>query len=213
MKNMKLVYKTIIIFMLCECLNACSLLTDTIEVKVDQKTKDYCLFAEYSYWIYQDSATLTMDSVVIDKPIEYDFSQQGWEYGGGDYLESYTTFFSLYSQDTIYSLRIDLSTGYKCDNSYLYTCSFGWDIIYHNGKINKTCEYYRNTILIDKKDSYSINGITYSDVKIFKKDIPQKENKIYYFAKHVGLIREETYKNDNIAVKNLIKYNIKPYNQ
>ncbi|MDL2309207.1 hypothetical protein LJC53_06465 [Bacteroidales bacterium OttesenSCG-928-C03] len=52
-----------------------------LEALIDQESKDYCLFAEGSYWIYQDSATLDIDSVVIDIPIEYISYEKDGEYG------------------------------------------------------------------------------------------------------------------------------------
>ncbi|MDR2979175.1 MAG: hypothetical protein LBV02_01835 [Bacteroidales bacterium] len=50
-------------------------------------------------------------------------------------------------------------------------------------------------------------------VKIFEFDDDLGKKEIYYWAKHVGLIREEIYRNDSVvSIRNLIGYNVKPYN-
>ena len=36
-----------------------------LKADIDQESKDYCLFAQGSYWLYQDSATLKIDSTVV----------------------------------------------------------------------------------------------------------------------------------------------------
>ncbi|MCL2290440.1 MAG: hypothetical protein FWC34_07035 [Bacteroidetes bacterium] len=123
---------------------------------IDQETKDYCLFGESSYWIYQDSATLNVDSVVIDKP-----------FTSGEILDIYP--YNYHETD--------------------------------------------NTILLEKKDYYSIDESTYSNVKIFKYSKNGFE-KLFYWAKHVGIIRVEVYENNApISVRNLVRYNVKPYKQ
>lgn len=162
MKNLRFSYKiSITTLLLGILLTACP---KAENVRIDQETKDYCLFTEGSYWIYQDIATLTIDSVIINNPVIYD------PVIANDHSESdaYITYSLLHSQDTSYNVRTKLATGYKCNNSYRHACYFDFDIIYHKGKINKTCQYYWNTILIDEKDNYSIDGIFYPNVKIFK---------------------------------------------
>jgi uncharacterized protein YkuJ len=76
---------------------------------------------------------------------------------------------------------------------------------YHSGG------FLNRLILVEKKGNYSINGVKYSNVKIFEWNYLE-EKKIFYWAKHIGLIRIEVYENDSIvSIRNLIKYNVKPY--
>jgi len=206
MKKFRIIYITSVVFLLNICFITC--INPDRYIYIDQETKDYCLFGQGSYWIYQDSATLEIDSVVINNPIIYELDKsKGYS---TEFNENYQTNILSYSVDSAYSIITGLHSGYTCNKSDLFSCLWGYHVIYHNGKINTTCEYYRNTILIDKKDNYSINGVDYSNVKIFKSS--EYGEQLFYWSKHVGLIRTEKHKNNSITVKNLIKYNVKPYN-
>ena len=184
-------------------LNAC---LKQKEIKIDQETKDYCLFAEGSYWLYQDSATLKIDSVVINNPIRYDFTRSKVN---GCVCEYYKSSISFYAQDNRFYSEILLTTG-SADPDILKPCILmkNIDVMYHNGDVSEIVPNYFSIILLERKENYSINGINYSDVKIFK-----NERCEYYWAKNIGLIRTEIHKEDSIIVKNLIKYNVKPYNK
>jgi len=210
MKKMKLFYKLCAMLLLCGCLYACA---KTYEVMIDQETKDYCLFGQGSYWIYQDSITFKIDSIFINDPIIHTLVENG---GYDTWIwEDYYTRISLYSTDTVYNFSNQLSSKYA-DEKSLTPCIL-WSLNgaqYHNGAIGKDVYQliYRN-----KKNNYLINKTTFNDVKTFmhyyyasKPKANQKE--IYYWAKHIGLIREEIYVNDSIvSVRNLIRYNVKPY--
>jgi len=74
MKTIKLIYTLGIILLLSGCLNiACFVKKDT-KICIDQESKDYCVYDEGSYWIYQDSASHAVDSSVIEYPVTYMFS-------------------------------------------------------------------------------------------------------------------------------------------
>jgi hypothetical protein len=181
----------------------------TYEYFIDQETKDYCLFGENSYWIFQDSATLRIDSIVIDNPILYEL-QEGKGYSKS-FIESYVTLISSYSQGNVISVMAGLSTGYRCDYSPLSVCYLVFDVAYHNGKINEICYYQRNCVLFDEIENCLLDESCYSNVKIFINRDSEKSYKLFYWAKNVGLIRTEIYGNDSVVVKNLIRYNVKPY--
>ena len=180
-------------------LNACFKIE---EIRIDQESKDYCLFAEGSYWIYQDSATLEIDSVIINNPIRYDFFRSKVN---GCICEEYRSSISFYSHGVEFCSIVFLTTG-DADHCILIKDLY---VIYHSGDVNE----YPTMILFDKKDSYSINGVSYPSVKIFKDKSRYEQETIYYWAKNIGLIRTEIHKEDSIIVKNLIKYNVKPYNK
>jgi len=103
----------------------------------------------------------------------------------------------------------------QADPKLLKPCSLiSGGIKYHNGEIGETFPDNTNLILYAKNNNFQINGKTYADVKIFKCSYPNmKIEKIFYWAKHIGLIREEIYKDSTVSVRNLIKYKVKPYNQ
>ena len=213
MKTIKLIYKISIILILGVLLTACPK-TELKEIKIDQESKDYCLFAEGSYWIYQDSATLEIDSVIINYPIDYMFTRSS---ENGYKCEQYRLGISSCSHDSIASFDARLTT-YHADHHLLKPCLLTGDrgTIYHNGEIREIVPgkaNVRSTILLEKKSNYLINEIKYSNIKIFRYEyLEEKRN--YYWAKHVGLIRAEIYKNESlISVRSLIRYNVKPYNQ
>ena len=209
MKNSRFIYSAVAVLVVGILLNTCF---KPKNIRIDQETKDYCLFGQGSYWIYQDSATLKIDSVEVDSVLyEVEISK-----GDKSEKENYSTDISLYSQDSVRNAGYGLSAGYTCNNSDLYACYFDYDVIYHNGKINESCYYHRNTVLFDEKYNYSINGKMYSKVKIFKKKEYGTEN-IFYWVKNIGLIRKEkkytsiVTNTDTSIICNLIKYNVKPY--
>ncbi|MDL2309208.1 hypothetical protein LJC53_06470 [Bacteroidales bacterium OttesenSCG-928-C03] len=208
MKEIRKIHKLVAMLFACGLLYACNYPAG--EIKIDQESKDYCLFAEGSYWIYQDSATLEIDSVVIDNPIYYDFSRSS---GNGYDCETYSSRISFYSHDTILSFYTRLTTS-RANPDILKPCILVTDlrgVKYHNGEIGEILpNINQNMTLFNKKHEYSINEVIYSEIKIFE---DYYLNKRIYWAKHIGLIREETHINDSVIIKNLIRYNVKPYNQ
>ena len=207
MKTFKFIYKTAAILLVCGLLQACTKPPKETEHLIDQETKDYCLFGQGSYWIYQDLATLERDSVVIDK-IRYEIEDsKGFSKST---LENYLINISSYFQDSIHNIRVALGINFS-KHCCLY---FNYDVIYHNGKIMESNYDYRNTILVEKKNNYSVNGFIYSEVKVFKYSEYGIE-KIFYWAKHIGVIRREIHNNNNgcVTINNLIKHNVKPYKE
>ena len=191
MRKIKLLYQTSFLLLLGLLLNACF---KPEEILIDQETKDYCLFAEGSYWIYQDSASYIIDSAIINQPVNHIL------FGKGGYdMEKYSTNISFYSQDGVASREATLISTPKC-------CELRWSrvVIYHDGEVFEGSAY-SSLILAENRANYSINGVTYSNVKIFKIN----EKIFFYWVKHVGLIRTEISENDSIIVKNLIRYNVK----
>ena len=194
MKTTKFIYKISIILILCALVNAC---WKPVNVKIDQETKDYCLFAEGSYWIYQDSVTLKIDSVFIKSEPEHMLSSRGEQYRLG---------ISSSLQDTlIFDIRL---TTAHTENNVILMDHFD-KTYYHDGTIG---DNVRLLVLSEIRNNYILNGITYSKVKIFKFSDKEIE-KVFYWVQYIGLIREETYINDTAIVRNLLKYNVKPYKE
>jgi len=210
MEKIKLTYKiAIMLLLLTVLLNACWWLFTSKPTYdyVDQETKDYCLFGEGSHWIFQDSVTLAIDSVVIDEPGHYEIKVAD----NGSESDAYYISFSLYSQNSSFRSRSVLLSHFYTKQLSVLSTEFGK--IYHSGDILIFYNYLKEILLIEKKNSYSTNGFTYSNVKVFKTSKDEKE-KVFYWAKHIGLIRIEVYENESlISVKNLIRYNVKPYIQ
>ncbi len=212
MKTIKLIYKaSIMLFISISLFTNCD--SPIGEIKIDRDTKDYCLFDQGSYWIYQDSATLETDSVIINNPVEYRFSRSN---GNGYDCETYHIGITSYSHDTISSFGVRLTTAHA-DSKLLKPCVLMRNLpkytYYHNGGVSEKVPNFWNTVLLDKKDNYLINGVVFNNVKIFEYNY-FNEKKMYYWAKHVGLTRMEIYENDTVVtVRNLIEHNVKPYHQ
>jgi len=208
----KLLITLWIILLLSICFNACF---KTKTILIDQESKDYCLFDQGSYWIYQDSATQAIDSVVVGSQID----RRIWDEGRFN-CEAYLFSIVFHYQDATSRSQRFLSSKFYEDSKLTGILEDRGHInfYYHSGKVKEYFHLYGNTqirlLFLMDKNQYFINEITFNNIKIFEFSVPVKKE-IYYWAKHVGLIREEKYdENDNlISVKNLIRYNVKPYKQ
>jgi hypothetical protein len=218
MKMKKVIYTIAIsIFAALLLLLGCDSWKTNLKADIDQESKDYCLFAPGSYWVYRDSATLETDKVVVED-VSYEKSTLAnpkisflWE--------EYTMRLKYYKNDTDYNGSYILTSKY-CDDDLVeagiikFCLLFASGGKYHNGEIGE-CSDYPILLLLERRNNYISNKVTYSNIKIFENsssDLGIK--KIIYWAKHIGLIREEIFVNDNlVSVRNLIKYNVKPYNQ
>jgi len=211
MKTIKLIYKLGIILLLSGCLNiACD--WSYKEIHIDQESKDYCLYAKGSYWIYQDSASHAIDSNVIEYPVSYTFSRSR---ENGCKCETFNFGILSFVDDTTLLHDFMLTTS-SADPELLKPCLLeAEETKYHNGEIGETFPDIKGDfVLYAKNNNYQINGKTYTNVKIFKYSGPDKDvEKTFYWAKHIGLIREEIYKDSTVSIRNLIKYKVKPYNQ
>ena len=207
MKTTKFIYKICAILILCALVNACWKPTYWYEYIEE---KEYCVFKEGSYWIYQDSITNNMDSVALMQSL-LEIREINGELKFREVIEFYTGEYCHYLSDTSIFLPYELQGG----------TSGGLFVIAFNSGI-KDAE--KNMILSVPFDpggnflfSYNIGENTFYDVRIFTKknairDFPDYSIKGYW-AKNIGLIRYEIYNSDNkiLNAYNLIKYNIKPY--
>ena len=181
-------------------------------VQIDQESKDYCLFGEGSYWVYQDSVTNNTDSVLLLQSL-LECKEEGGEWGHNFIIEYYYANYCHYLSDT------SISVSYRLDPSRVY---FFLVIVFSSEVQN----IEKNTILIPYErftdyylSSYNIGENIFNNVKIFiEKNIIiggylSNYSIKSYWAKHIGLIRYEIYNSDNeiLNTYNLIRYNVKPY--
>lgn len=122
-------------------------------IHIDQETKDYCLFKQGSYWVYQDSATLETDSIVI-KTNPYFTSGTGG--GSTDAKEIYTFDTEIYSNNIFATFFSSIFPGMEAEFDtqkpiWFFLNSASSNIInyyytyytYHNGDIGS---YYNSNI-------------------------------------------------------------------
>ena len=182
-------------------------------VYIDQEVKDYCVFGEGSYWIYQDSITNNLDSVMLMQSLlkmveehrgewlAHNFMVEYHESKYWHYLSDTSVFLSSYPEP--YLPIIIFNSGIQdCEKNIILRIS---PIDIYAPSSNLT--------------SYTIGENIFNDVKIlFGKDVIRREisgfcSAKFYWTKNIGLIRYEIYNsNDEILnTYNLIKYNVKPY--
>ena len=174
---------------------------------IKQETKDYFLFKEGSYWIYQDSLTNIIDSVILQKSIsKFKEVQTGWEYGGhSDMIETYKNIYCHYIDDTVFYLFFQIS---DYDRSIHYPEYLDFEnsfpvIVFNSNKQYKIFNIFAG-IFQDFTLEYSIGKNIFNDVRVGGDTIK------YYWAKNIGLIRYEIYDSDTTISNayNLIRYNV-----
>jgi hypothetical protein len=192
----KLFFNILLIFSIlagCGLFYGCWTCKTTYEY-IPQEIKDYSLFKEGSYWIYEDSVTNSIDSVVLEQSlIEYlDASEESCEL-----FESYTGKYCHHLSDTLIFLNLDLQPNFT---STFHVVAFDSINFSQYGTLKIPWWNFQYSVI-----EYWIGETVFNDVQI-------KENSIFkaYWVKHIGLIRYEIYNDNNeiLNTYNLIRYNI-----
>lgn len=210
MRKMRLFYKILLnaIFIVSACLfYGCSKDYDYI----DQVVKDYCIFEKGSYWIYQDSITKGVDSVLLRQSLLE--CREVYVEWGRHLDEFYESEYGHYLSDTsiiCYSLL-------DPHRVYHYRI-IGFNSGMQDVEKNPILHISFIDFIIPDLDSYSIEKNVFNNVKItLEKNIFNDFTSNYstkcYWAKDIGLIRYEIYNANNeiLNTYNLIRYNVKPY--
>ncbi len=222
MKKIKTFYKTpISVFLTLLLFSGCDSWKTDLKADIDQESKDYCLFAPGSYWVYQDSATLEIDSTVI-VDISYKestFAKPTRPFLFEEYIMNIQYFFKnaiKYNGEHI--LTSKYCDGYKVEagtNEPIFLLSTE-GIDEHYIKVASSFFKYSKNSCSDNFlyfENYQIGENVFSKVKVFTYSFSDNPYQIKtYWAKHVGIIRTEYIGEDFYAVRNLIKYDVNPYN-
>ncbi|GHV43389.1 hypothetical protein FACS1894180_2320 [Bacteroidia bacterium] len=195
---------TVICFMLPSCVKLKTL-------TISQEHKDYFLFDIGSYWIFQDSATFEIDSMVVTD-IQYSIGTIHGDLYSREY-ETYSVNLDVFKDNIkIKSTSISASAKQKINvllNIGINDTGYG----YFGGNVGQTY-YFASTMGIKYKAFYEYyflqDSLMVYDVKQFSYDDIEDA----YWARDVGLIRFEW--NDTNAMLhpcNLIRYNNSPYNK
>ncbi|MDR2836290.1 MAG: hypothetical protein LBV69_08915 [Bacteroidales bacterium] len=171
---------------------------------ISTTTKSYCLFNSDSFWVYQDSATLKIDSVVLYNIIK--------EIKTNDNIdkENYKLSFKNYLKDTILYTESTINSDFvdNRENQNYYFHNFV--DIYLKTYFCKCFGYrYINNILsfFDGKfyENYKLGETNFENVIITTNNIDEKNIMIKtYWAENVGIIRYEI----NNNVYKLINYKV-----
>ena len=202
---------------------------------------EYCAFDKSSYWLYEDSATKQIDSIVVVEfyKNQYKTENVARENGGIDegYVNTFSVGLNIIKEDTLpiymyYAPTVDYPHPKYSDvnlNQYeYYHICIRNDLSYRYSYINfsspiETEMGLERTSPIDTYspspycfrylafyDSYIVNGHTYRDVKKIEfayKNYPS-DTVICYWAKYIGLIRQEIRYDSIRSVKNIKYYNV-----
>lgn len=198
----------------------------------------YCAFDSSSYWVYEDSATHQIDSVVAQKLEKYEFhTNEGREYNHGrlfTFRQNYiimnmddNTTVTEYIMPTVEFAKPD-DSGTNLNADELYTIiPYYYDEDITFARLNF---YYMNISIPSENkyefvddfslgtlkysehfDNITINNRSYQDVKKIEycRNFDNISSIICYWANGIGMVRREYHSSDSIVqVKNLIRYNV-----
>jgi hypothetical protein len=167
--------------------------------------EEYKLYTEFhpgSYWIYEDSISGAIDSVVVTEYVE---EIVPWQLPGEDvgyYYEKSATkvFSSISSQDFQYNLSLSGVAPDVANSIYHLTkqlITSGESRYVNISRFPKSIGNIGGSggEVVELFSEYMMNGILYSDVTKAVVDVDYSESdktSYYYIAKDAGLIRYET---------------------
>ncbi|MBI4647994.1 MAG: hypothetical protein HY738_15765 [Bacteroidia bacterium] len=142
--------------------------------RIPAEMKSWVMFPEGSYWIYRDSTTGVLDSVILKhqeiKIIQEDESHRCYEVLDHDF----------------YSTNNIINSGSCAYFDYVYSCGLGH---YFVGIVGESIDFY-NLKYIAYFDSLYINNILYQEVKCFRTFSSNvHKNTQSYWAKNIGIIK------------------------
>jgi hypothetical protein len=194
-----------------------------------QELKDYTLFLPGTYWVYQDSITGVEDCVYVINcnsgidTIEINSDNAGKEiveYFGYEVHRTSDNATFYYSSNTSFSDRcVDNDEKRPCfwtNRDKYYPGNYiggGFCFLYEFYKgawaYSTWSGFYSKVTTIDYWSTLKLNNNNYSSVSGFHddKNITESNNRtIFYFSKHIGIIRMELL--DSSQTRNLIRFNV-----
>ena len=214
------------------------------EYSPNDELYDYCTFDKSSYWLYEDSITQQIDSVVVTNFYKSHFmteeirKEDNLHYADQGYVNSFEMSFDITNLSTgnTYSRCLypmveypnpDYSDVVLKQYEYYYMLNFGYPYLYAYTNISSSTSQVSEmlkTMPIQTQfmplpysieylafyENYNVDGHIYRDVK--KIEFINKEytndTTICYWAKYVGLIRQEVRSDSIKDVKNIKYYNV-----
>jgi hypothetical protein len=161
-----------------------------------QEFKDYVIYPEGSYWIYEDSISGAIDSVALLSQDIYIAKENNVYY----YETADQSFFSSY-QNSVYRTYIEIRSEIyfyffrhlKYNGPYILIYPFG-----HWGGLK-----------YDFVKIMEVNNVDFNNVHVFNRQEQGIDNNIFYFTRNIGIIKRKviTTNNDTI-IWELKKYHI-----
>lgn len=204
---------------------------------------DYCAFDKSSYWLYEDSATQEIDSVVVtdfykntyytERVLDDDFHKYRGDVNSFQLSldvinrslgSEYSVFFYpmvYYPNPKFSDVELNQYEYYYLENTYNFYGGCPYMFAYTNisnpnvgqvrtPAINSFVPLPYTIKYLAFYDNYTINGHNYKDVKKieFLSEGRPQETILCYWAKYVGLVRQEYYTDSTRVVKNIKYYNV-----
>jgi hypothetical protein len=172
---------------------------------MDQEFKDYIIFPQGSYWVYQDSATLNTDSVVLYSQIIEIVDRK---IPAGYYVETVDQKFSSSFRNDTFRIFGEAVKDEQYSSCLLFAEGHSYNSFFSNKDIGDSINYILNNLKYSDFEAVkNINGVNFNEVKTFENIHPgnislSHPEKIYY-AKKIGVVRKELF---NGKVWNLIRY-------
>ncbi|MBI4647496.1 MAG: hypothetical protein HY738_13130 [Bacteroidia bacterium] len=203
----------IIIFLVCISAECCKE-KESPTYYMPQEFKDYVVFPQGSYWIYEDSISEKMDSIILQTQTTKILEPPSYNDWGYNYECLVDWVYSSYKNQTIFREgKYNEYIANNKNNSYIYytgsyTGSFS-PLFISNIAIGKGSDGLIYELF---NDSIIINDNLYKDVKVFS-TIGQYNNSFFlrtYYSRHIGLIKVIITKTDTSGTKvwELKKYHI-----
>ena len=188
-----------------------------------QGVKNYFLFKEGSWWVYEEETSLERDSVYVTESINntsnYDFDMRVYS-AYEDYSYHYYPYYSAgsaactpngnVSTSCIRVKRAKYKPGESIGESSCFMFAFKVDMYSYTYAANAQQE--GNRILIEQVfPSYVLGDLNFNKtVKVHElfTFIEHQQPTNHFFAEHVGLVRKELI--DSNEVWNLVSYHIAP---
>ncbi len=219
--NLALVF---VCFIACLALNGCSKehpKKEDYKLSFSAKALSYVQLQVGKYLIYEDSATLQLDSVVVtESKIEEFYSPDiplTWDYGTwfndpafyGQQFSLVLTKYDGVSQTEW--LQGSAATSFPSFVPYKSSDTIALSLYGHDADTTSALFYLSENMPTDQ--SLIVEGISYHNVAVtsisnlYDAGSPYYENRTYYWAKGIGLIRSRSITPGNVKTYNLLRHN------
>jgi hypothetical protein len=206
--------KKFLFFLLVPFLFKCSCQKDKVypTYYMDQEFKDYCVFPVGSYWVYEDSASKSIDSIsvyrseisMIEKSNKHSYNYEQFFMGTTRSSTTDTTFaygLPSYSQDKFYVYREGFNNSFLYDYVKFFSIKDTGYVLGYSETSTLKYDSNSDSTVINNKKYYRIMKFS----NLFSSNPPYAEEKRIFYSSKIGIIRREL---RNGQVWNLIRYHI-----
>lgn len=157
-----------------------------------QEFKDYVMFPEGSYWIYEDSITKNIDSISLYKTNML-VKDDDHVYCICKYETITQEFHSSFSNNIFLRYIEPFLADFENKYAFYLNSMSGYIFIFPQSSFGDPFKYkYFNYIII--------NDTIYESVHVFERKMQGEDILIHYFVKHIGIIKRKIITTDNDTI-------------